>query len=195
MQKNQQGLFLLDLPSPPPNDDWIQDSNNYFVHVANRFLLSRAYFVFYLFMIILNIVLVVWIIGNTAVLNTSAEGQQLFITIELVVNFSLLFEVILRFFAQRKNYFQSNSNRLDVFIVTLSWFGLIIHFVTPLLIFEEDLISSFLIIFRYAIQFARLFLMIKNEYQKKNSMKNAQLPVNFQNLQFEEVEEETSSSF
>lgn len=100
--------------------------------------------------------------------------NALFITIEILINLSLLFEVCLRMISLRKvlksdyhlqlsqKYFRAKSNVFDLVVLILSLLSLIIYFAATGVIGEaEDITATLLVTFRYVMQFLRLALLVK----------------------------------
>jgi len=134
-------------------------------HAANRVLFSRAYSLMYVLMILLNVTLILWIIISASIKQRIVSPTHwLFITLEIVINAALFFEISIRLLSLGKDYFRSRSNVFDLAVLALSFIGLIVFFVSTGAVKEaDDIATTLLLIFRYAIQLLRLVLLIKNQ--------------------------------
>jgi len=144
-------------------------------NAANRLLFSRGYSIFYLFMILLNVALILWVIIDLSVLGRFATPTHwLFITLEVLINIALLTEVTLRMLSLKSRYFLSWSNIFDLSVLVISWLGLIIFFSSSALMLGEvdDVGTLLLLILRYIVQFLRLLLMVKNQKKASSGSKS-----------------------
>jgi len=137
-------------------------------NAANRLLFSKAYSIFYILIIVLNLALLIWIIANASVVKSiSSPGHWLFGFAEIVINLALFFEVALRMAALGKKYFSNWSNVFDLVVLMLSFIGLLLYFQASGSFGEaNDITTTALLFFRYFIQLVRLVVMIRN--QRKN---------------------------
>jgi len=144
-------------------------------NAANRLLFSRGYSIFYLFMILLNVALILWVIIDLSVLGRFATPTHwLFITLEVLINIALLTEVTLRMLSLKSRYFLSWSNIFDLSVLVISWLGPIIFFSSSALMLGEvdDVGTLLLLILRYIVQFLRLLLMVKNQKKASSGSKS-----------------------
>lgn len=134
--------------------------------LAQKFMNSRMYTAFYFFMILMNLVLIVWVL-LTLPTGGDYPDHWAFITLEVLINVLLGTEIVLKLAAQRSHYFRSKSNLFDVFVLVLCVMALLIYAFEGASISEEidDAVSFILLLVRYILQFLRLLLMIKNQRQ------------------------------
>jgi len=142
---------------------------------ANRLILSPAYVIFYIFMIVLNVTLVLWIVIHASILRRiSTPGHWTFITLEFLINIFFFFEVVVRILSFGKKYLQQWTNVFDVVVLALSLAGLVIYFATNGILEEaDDITTTLLLVLRYAIQFLRLIIMVKNHHRILRSYNNS----------------------
>jgi len=156
-------------------------------NLANRCLHSRNCSFFYILMILLNLFLIGWVIV--------AHGYPThwsFLVFEISNNLALVAEIVVKMFAQKRNFFTSKANwyaqfhaplvqvrfmgvcctRFDVVVAVLCVASLGLYFGGPSTLEEiDDTLSIFFLVFRYSVQFLRLLHFIKNNQQKRRSSK------------------------
>ena len=135
--------------------------------IANRLHATKAYTFFYLFMILLNTILLVLV----AVDNDLAH-EPLFLVCEVLITLCLLFEICLKLATQQKSYWKRPSNWFDFFV-------LILCFVSIVLFAEfapnmnrdstaetaDGLLLASLLALRYITQLLRLIALLKQKKQ------------------------------
>jgi len=136
-------------------------------NLANRCLHSRNCSFFYILMILLNLFLIGWVIV--------AHGYPThwsFLVFEISNNLALVAEIVVKMFAQKRNFFTSKANWFDVVVAVLCVASLGLYFGGPSTLEEiDDTLSIFFLVFRYSVQFLRLLHFIKNNQQKRRSSK------------------------
>ncbi|KAG0238030.1 hypothetical protein BGW42_007584 [Actinomortierella wolfii] len=131
-----------------------------FQNLANRIIYSKAYMILYFVMALLS----VWSIFLS--FRQGCGSSTLFVVLEVIINTTMIAEVGLRLTALGEKYWRSTSNILDIFLV-------IFCLVTLILVLEgcgsgheaEELLDTILLVLRNAVQFWRLFMMIRKNKQ------------------------------
>ncbi|KAL6066768.1 hypothetical protein QOT17_009351 [Balamuthia mandrillaris] len=156
-------------------DDWavLHQPLPFYTRLSNflaRLLQSTFCSIFYLLMIVLNIGLIIWII-------TSEEWYPthwLFISLEVLINVTLLGEVTAKAIVQGKSFFRSYANLFDMFVTIVCVASLFFYLQGPSKTEEiEDVLSVFLVGLRNSLQFLRLLILIKNQQQKFTNMSSS----------------------
>ncbi|KAF2073978.1 hypothetical protein CYY_004723 [Polysphondylium violaceum] len=144
---------------------------------ADRVLFSNKYYYSYIFMILINLTLILWLIINLIKKNTAIPSHWLFITLDILVNITLAVEILLQVISQKKKYFQQWSNLFDLLVLVLSIAGLFMYFLASNSTKTFDFEGIFIILLtaiRYGVQFLRLLALIKRQ-SMKNSTFNSRI--------------------
>jgi len=144
-----------------------------FNFIATRILYSKYFQYYYFFVIILSII--------SLVLTYFLEcTNSTYIILESLIILALIIEVTIRLLAQRKYYFYSFWNILDISILAVCiWLFSITKVKCPLN--ENDsIIDSSILIVRYIIQFIRLGLLLKKN--KTSGASKKRKSINFSHL-------------
>ncbi|EFA79130.1 hypothetical protein PPL_07955 [Heterostelium album PN500] len=138
-------------------------SNRTCASYADRVLFSNKYYYAYIFMIILNLILILW--------KTSVPSHWLFVVLDISVNIALLVEISLQITSQKSRYFKEWSNRLDLFVLVLSIAGLFMYLLSHASIaFDyEGIVIIFFTAMRYCVQFLRLLALIKRQKMRAST--------------------------
>lgn len=132
--------------------------------LADRVLFSTAYFVGYIFVIISNFVLIIWLIVMMSQKKFETRGHWAFIILDLFVNCAFVAEISLQIISQKKHYFEKYSNLFDFAIMLLSILSLCVYFTREGVAEQvEDLLALGLLGIRYALQFLRLVTIIRRQ--------------------------------
>ncbi|KAI8997252.1 hypothetical protein BDB01DRAFT_770440 [Pilobolus umbonatus] len=127
--------------------------------IANRFMYSNFYIVFYLCLAILSFI--------TIIMSSHEKCPSiLFIVFEAVINAAMIIEVSIRILALRRDYWNSVWNIIDTILVVLCAITLIV-LTTGCSTGEreEAMIDTLLLVIRNVFQLVRLFIMLrKNQY-------------------------------
>eukprot|EP00741_Cyanophora_paradoxa_P018514 tig00021070_g17873.t1 len=123
-------------------------------NVANRIYYSTAYQVLYISMITINLAIITW----TVIQWDNYPDHTMFFVMEVIINTVFITEIVIRMIALRRAFWTQWSNWFDVIVAVIS--------VVILIVFHnegyEDVLEVALLITRYVVQFARLFVFIKN---------------------------------
>jgi len=141
-----------------------------FNYIATRILYSKYFQYYYLFIIILS--------GISIVLSYVFDCTNGYIlTLEALIILALILEVTILLLAQRKYFFYSIWNILDVVIIAVcAW----LFFITEANCPSNDIIDNSILIVRYIIQFIRLGLLLKKN--KSSGGNKKRISVNFNHL-------------
>jgi hypothetical protein len=125
-----------------------------FSFIATRILYSKYFQYYYFIVVILSVI--------SLVLTFFLEcTNSFYLLLEGFIILALIVEVVIRLLAQRKYYFYSFWNILDIIILSICmWLFSITQTQCPLN--ENDsIIDNFILIVRYVIQFVRLGILLK----------------------------------
>uniref|UniRef100_A0A7S2RFV8 Ion transport domain-containing protein n=1 Tax=Mucochytrium quahogii TaxID=96639 RepID=A0A7S2RFV8_9STRA len=124
--------------------------------IVNRLHFSRAYALFYGFMIVINMIMLVWL-----VLDGGRPVSSIFWALEVTVTVVLALEISSKLIAGGCKYWSSLYNWFDTIVLTLCVFSLI-H--THVFLYEEvdNLVSWVLLIARYILQALRLIALLRH---------------------------------
>jgi len=132
--------------------------------LADRVLFSTAYFVAYIFVIISNFILIIWLLVMMWQKKFETRGHWAFIILDLFVNCAFVAEISLQITSQKKSYFEKYSNLFDFAIMLLSILSLCIYFTREGVAEQvEDLLALGLLGVRYGLQFLRLVTIIRRQ--------------------------------
>ncbi|ORX43223.1 hypothetical protein BCR36DRAFT_400025 [Piromyces finnis] len=136
-----------------------------FNYIATRVLYSKYFQYYYIFIIILSSISIVLV----------RITNEYHLALEALIIFALIIEVTIRLLAQRKYYFYSIWNILDIIIVSVCIF---IYYVTKKQCPKSDaIIDNSVIVLRYIIQFIRLCVLLKKN--KTSGTNKKRKSVNF----------------
>ncbi|MBW0528968.1 hypothetical protein O181_068683 [Austropuccinia psidii MF-1] len=122
--------------------------------IANRFVFSQVYIYLYLSMAILSLI--------TVILSLLSECPTLsFYILEIIVNFAMIFEVLIRLVAFGKQFWKSPFNWLDLAITLFCLITVIVIFFQGCKAKKEEVLDTILLVIRNGIQFSRLALMLR----------------------------------
>jgi len=144
-----------------------------FNFIATRMLYSKSFQYYYFFVIILSII--------SLVLSYFLEcTNELYFFLESLIIFALLAEITIRLLAQRKYYFRSIWNILDLIILAnCIWLYYITKTKCPLNN-NDSIIDSGILVVRYLIQFIRLGILLRKN--KTSGTNNKRISVNFSHI-------------
>ena len=121
---------------------------------AHRLYYSKAWSIFYIFMVVTNVAAIIALITVHATGHvTEAPGWLLFI--EVMVNLLLLLELGVRMIAQQERFFQDCCNIFDFVVMIICIVMFIIYWSNPV---DKDtaIIGTIVLAVRYVIVFARM---------------------------------------
>ncbi|GAA5825244.1 hypothetical protein JCM3770_003168 [Rhodotorula araucariae] len=122
--------------------------------VANRVLFSQFYIFLYLSMALISLA--------TVVLSATSECPTLaFYILEILVNTTMIAEVVIRLLAFGKQFWQSYWNALDLAITAFCAMTLVIIFFSGCSAKGEEVFDTFLLVVRNLFQFGRLALVLR----------------------------------
>eukprot|EP01120_Amphizonella_sp_Union-15-10_P010489 TRINITY_DN4203_c0_g1_i1.p1 TRINITY_DN4203_c0_g1~~TRINITY_DN4203_c0_g1_i1.p1 ORF type:complete len:210 (-),score=20.02 TRINITY_DN4203_c0_g1_i1:221-850(-) len=138
---------------------------------ANRFLFSNPYTFLLFLMIFLNLALLIWelliLIKNQG---GSYPKNYIFMTIEILVNVTLLIDIIIRIAAQQKKYCKSPANIFDIIVLFFSVGSLVIYLEGTKIVSKiEDVAAAVLLSLRYVIVLTRVILILRNHRNKRRA--------------------------
>jgi len=128
--------------------------------IANRLYFSRAYTVLYVFMILLNVVLLIWL-----VLNGTGQVTRGFLALETIVTCVLGIEVAARMLTQGKKYWERYSNWFEFVVLILCTITVVMARTTHTLTMSEEvdeMVSWTLLVLRYVLQAFRLLALLRH---------------------------------
>jgi hypothetical protein len=132
--------------------------------VANRIVFSNAYKIFYGILTILSVINLVHVFIIEC-------PSGIFLYLECTINILLLLEVLLRIIAVGKNYFKYAANIIDIFVVIFC--AVTLHSLISRNCTAgdeiENIFDAVLLALRNAVQFSRLYIMMKKERQVENN--------------------------
>ncbi|KAJ1506006.1 hypothetical protein HMI54_005491 [Coelomomyces lativittatus] len=168
--------FLPNTPPPPTPSDSLRVPSFYSSNhlslsraenlrgLANRILFSKFYKFFYFSMTLLAFLTIVLSFYQTC-------PTPLFMSLEIIVNATLVLEVAIRFMGTRRHFWKSKANVIDAIMVVLCLVLLFILFRDSLSCTgsldsgskerEEVMLDSVLLILRNALQFFRIVTMLR----------------------------------
>ncbi|GAA6055319.1 hypothetical protein NBRC10513_008224 [Rhodotorula toruloides] len=121
---------------------------------ANRVLFSQFYIGLYLLMALLSL--------TTVVLSATSDCPTLaFYILEIIVNTSMIAEVVIRLIAFGKQFWQSYWNALDLVITCFCAITLVVIFFSGCSAKGEEVFDTFLLVVRNLFQFGRLALVLR----------------------------------
>jgi len=143
-----------------------QHSRPDLVHLlANRLYFSRFYSALYLFMIVANIVIIVWMFSMPG----GYDGNFGFLMAQVAINLILVFEVVIRLISQKEKFFDHWSNIFDMLVMALAVFAQLLYIHPPevaaaAITTEEwsEMGAATFRIIRDGVLFARLYIFLKN---------------------------------
>ncbi|POW04069.1 hypothetical protein PSHT_11334, partial [Puccinia striiformis] len=128
-------------------EEWIKG-------IANRFVFSQVYLYLYLSMAILSL--------TTVILSILSECPSLsFYILEIIINLTMIIEVLIRLLAFGKQFWKSPFNWLDLGITIFCLITLMVIFIQGCKAKKEEVFDTFLLVIRNGIQFFRLTLMLR----------------------------------
>jgi hypothetical protein len=185
----------LELPHSSDNADNFRNSNSNSTELsvsnskdtcgqlADRILFSTAYFVAYIFIILSNFVLIIWLLVMLAKQSIETRDHWAFITLDVIVNIAFVSEISLLIISQKKAYFSKYTNLFDFAIMALSVFSLAFYMTNHGMEYQlEDLLALGLMGIRYLLQFLRLVAMIRRHRKLQSTRKG----VDFSQLRAED---------
>jgi len=132
-------------------------------NTARIFIYSKFYTAFCIFIIVINLALLIW---ELIAISTSGgfPSSPGFVFLEVVVNLSLLIEIILRVLAMGKKYWNYWGNYFDCFVLLLSLVAMSLYFAGDSVFKEiEEGFALALLICRYIIAILRVGVIVKNQ--------------------------------
>ncbi|GJN89635.1 hypothetical protein Rhopal_002622-T1 [Rhodotorula paludigena] len=121
---------------------------------ANRVLFSQFYILLYLSMAILSLV--------TVFLSATSDCPTLtFYVLEIIVNTTMIAEVVIRLVAFGKQFWQSYWNALDLAITVFCAITLVVIFFSGCSAKGEEVFDTFLLVVRNLFQFGRLAIVLR----------------------------------
>jgi len=112
--------------------------------------------------IIVNIALLLWEL--ISIVEGGFPTNPGFIVLEVLVNFALLSEVLLRLVAMHRRFCQYWGNVFDVFVLILSLLAMVLYFTGESLFKDiEEGFSLILLSCRYVIALLRVAILVKNQ--------------------------------
>ena len=127
--------------------------------LASRIYFSKLYIVFYLFMILLNVVSISIIL--TSYKMYSYKISPGLIVLEIIINLLLVLEISIRFLSQGENFWKSWWNTLDMLITILCLFSVFALIILPAEDEIEEVFATTLVGLRYIMQGLRIVLLIR----------------------------------
>jgi len=158
-----------------------------FNYIATRILYSKSFQFYYFFIIILS--------GLSIVLSYLLECTNGYhLALEALIIAALIIEVTIRLLAQRKYFFYSFWNILDIIIIVVCvWLFYITKQKCPV---NDRIIDNSILVIRYVIQFIRLGILLKKN--KSSSANDKRKSVNFNQFRdkpnYESINPSSSSS-
>ncbi|KAG2178400.1 hypothetical protein INT44_001552 [Umbelopsis vinacea] len=141
--------------------------------MANRFMYSRFYIMFYLGLAGLSLVSIILSLAETC-------PSLLFIILEGIINAAMILEVSIRMVALRRGYWKSIWNVIDTILVILCAITLIV-IASGCSASErsEALFDTILLVIRNCVQFFRLFMMMR---KNQHSLSTRSARIDFDDL-------------
>ncbi|RIB01133.1 hypothetical protein C2G38_1044742 [Gigaspora rosea] len=168
-------LMANDAPNTPnntPHTQYTLSQAEFFHGLANRLIYSRFYTWLYLGMALLSVV--------SIILSLTEECQSAgFIILEIIINTVMIAEVVTRFVALGKLYWNSIYNIIDIILVLLCIITLVLIIKGDCSHKGEEIVDLILIIVRNIMQFGRLIMMLRKN-GKNRKARNA--TVDFSNI-------------
>ncbi|GAA5908614.1 hypothetical protein JCM6882_003693 [Rhodosporidiobolus microsporus] len=122
--------------------------------VANRFLFSHFYIFLYLGMALLSLV--------TVFLSATSDCPTFtFYLLEIIINTTMIAEVVIRLVAFGKQFWHSYWNALDLAITCFCAVTLVVIFFSGCSAKGEEVFDTFLLVVRNLFQFGRLALVLR----------------------------------
>jgi len=147
-------------------------SKGKYERLADRVLFSTIYFVIYIFVILCNVILIVWLLVMMGKQQFETRGHWAFLALDFFVNFAFVTEIALQIVSQKKAYFSKCSNLFDFGIMLLSVLSLCIYFTREGVGEQlEDLLALGLMGIRYGLQFLRLAVIVRKQRALHRSRK------------------------
>ncbi|KAJ3449448.1 hypothetical protein M0812_05597 [Anaeramoeba flamelloides] len=155
---------MSNLYSIPTKTNKITDYKS-FIEVVYYIMNSKVWFISYGVVIIINLILLIWMFSKPE--STKSAG---FIFLDLCINLILIFEIYIKISYEKKKYFKSCENMVDLIVCTLCVIAFILFTSRQTKEKEaEEAISVIFRIFRDCSQILRIIVLLKN--QKKNYLK------------------------
>ncbi|KAI9318109.1 hypothetical protein BX666DRAFT_1856687 [Dichotomocladium elegans] len=147
--------------------------------MANRFMYSQFYIIFYLALALLSLISILLSLQDTC-------PTLLFIIFESIINFAMIAEVGIRLVALRRAYWKSVWNIIDTVLVALCAITLIV-IASGCSAGErsEAILDTILLVIRNCVQFFRLFMMVR---KNKHSLSARSARVDFDDVREPSVE-------
>uniref|UniRef100_A0A6B2LEN4 Ion transport domain-containing protein n=1 Tax=Arcella intermedia TaxID=1963864 RepID=A0A6B2LEN4_9EUKA len=125
-------------------------------------LLSRPYSYFCVFVLLLNFTILIWELISVA--EGSFPNHPMFIILEVLVNLTLLIEIILRFLPLKLRYFRYWGHIFDCAVFILSIVAMVFFFKADSILKDvEEVFTILLVSCRYVIALMRVISFIKNQ--------------------------------
>lgn len=149
---------------------------------ANRLYFSRAWSMFYVFMLVISFVGMVVLVTAHATSQFQKEDPY-FIAVEILLNITLALELGVRMAAQQERFFRDACNIFDLCIMLVCIVTLIVFLEAPVTEMGTAVIGSSILGTRYAVVTIRMIYLSYLIRQRKAEVGSCKLDVDFNLLQ------------
>lgn len=146
-------------------DDWYESV------VASRIVLSKSYVILYVVLICLQTFLLTWGLANHGFGDDSEREDIWYIILDTFVTLLLVLEVGVRIKANRRTFWQSWLNWVDVIVCGVCVLTLLMYAIDPWQ--AEEYLTYIILIVRYSFQLFRLALVIARHRNREHMMYTA----------------------